>query len=119
PNSTFEQPFSWYQENGCSKVMLTEYEANIVAFPESGSRSALIFHTVYNNKVGVYLNLTNFCTVVSSASSLPVANDDNLTGAQAGQAFTVSFSTLTSNDQNATGATLLDVTTPMTNGTTN
>jgi hypothetical protein len=119
PNSTFEQPFSWFQDQLQWTPTATEYHANVVAFPESGSRGALIFHTVYNSKIGVYLNLTNFCTVESSASTLPAANDDNLSGAQAGQAFAIPFATLTSNDQNATGAALLDVTSPMTNGAAN
>ena len=119
PNSTFEQPFSWFQDQLQWTPGASEYHANIVAFPQGGSRGALIFHTVYNNKVGVYLNLTNFCTLESSASTLPVANNDNLTGALAGQAFPITFAALTANDQNTSGAALSDTTTPQTNGSTN
>lgn len=119
PNSTFEQPFSWFQDQVQWSPSPTEYHANVVALPTSGSRGALIFHTVYNSRVGVFLNLTNFCTVESTVSTLPVANNDSLSGAQVGQSFAIPFTTLASNDQNTSGASLLDVTTPLTNGTEN
>ena len=119
PNATFEQPFSWFQDQVQWTPGPTDFHANIAAFPQNGTRGALIFHTVYNNKVGVYLNLTNFCTLESSANTLPVATNDNLTGAMVGQAFPISFATLTANDQNTSGASLTDFTTPQTNGSAN
>lgn len=119
PNATFEQPFSWFQDQVHWAPSPFEFHANIAAFPQNGTRGALLFHTVYNNKVGVYLNLTNFCTLESSVSALPAATNDNLTGASAGQAFPISFATLTANDQNTSGATLSDFTTPQANGSAN
>ncbi len=119
PNSTFEQPLSWFQEQVQWSPSPSEFHANVVALPVSGSRSALISHTIYNNRLGAFLNLTNFCTVESSVSALPVANNDNVSGAQVGQAFAIPFTTLTANDQNTAGASLLDVTAPLTNGTQN
>ena len=117
PNSTFEQPFSWFQDQVQWSPAATEFHANIVAFPVSGSRGALISHTIYNNKLGAFLNLSNFCTVAYADNALPVANNDNLSGAQVGQAFAIPFAALISNDQNTTNAALLDVSTPLNNGT--
>ena len=118
-NSTFEQPFEWFQQQLDWTPASTEGHANIVAFPKSGGRGALIFHTVYNSKVGVFLNLTNFCTIESSVSTLPVVANDNISGISVGQPFTIDFSTLTANDQNISGGTLTEVTNPSTSSTAN
>jgi hypothetical protein len=118
-NSTFEQPFSWFQDQVQWTPTATEYHANIQVLPRSGVRSAQVSHTVYNSKLGVYLNLTNFCTVESASGTLPVANADTLSGATMGLAYSIPSTTLLANDLNATGAALTDVTTPVTNGATN
>lgn len=118
-NSTFEQPFSWFQDQIQWTPAASEYHANIVALPQSGVRTAQVTHTVYNSQLGVFLNLTNFCTVESTSSTLPVANADTLSGATVGIAYSIPSLTLLDNDLNATGVTIDAVTTPMTNGAVN
>ena len=119
PNSFFEQPFSWFQDQIQWTPTAGEYQANILTLPKSGTRSGVVSHTVYNTKLGVYLNLTNFCTIESTTSTLPVANGDTLSGATVGLAYPIPSATLLANDLNATNAAIVDVTTPVTNGATN
>lgn len=119
PNSAFEQPFSWFQDQISWSPAQTEYHANLLVLARSGLRAAQVTHTVYNAKLGVYLNLTNFCSMEAVAGPLPTANGDTLTSATAGLAYTISSGTLLSNDVNAVGADIIDVTTPLTNGTSN
>lgn len=119
PNSAFEQPFSWFQDQVQWSPGTSEYHANLQVLARSGSRSAQVTHTVYNAKLGVYLNLTNFCSIESAPGSLPAANNDTLTNATAGLAYTISSSTLLANDANATGANIVDLSNPVTNGSTN
>lgn len=118
-NSAFEQPFSWFQDQVQWTPTITEYHANLLVLARSGSRSAQVTHTVYNAKLGVYLNLTNFCAIESSGGTLPTAVADSLTNASAGLAYPIPSATLFANDQNATNATIVDVSTPVTNGAQN
>lgn len=118
-NSTFEQPFSWFQDRIQWTPEQTEYHANIKVLAQGGSRSAQVSHTVYNAKLNVYLNLTNFCSIETAAGSLPSANGDTLTAATAGLAYPISSATLLANDLNTTGAVITDVSNPVTNGALN
>ena len=118
-NSTFEQRFGWFERQLDWTPSSTEYHANLLAFPQSGSRGALVFHTVFNNRLGAFLNLTNFCTIESSRNMMPVANSDNISGAVVNQPFSIQFATLTTNDQNAGDGTLIDVTSPLSNSSVN
>ncbi len=118
-NSTFEQPFSWFQDQLSWSPAQTEYHANLQVLAQSGSRSAQVMHTVYNAKLGVFLNLTNFCSIEAAPGSLLTATSDSLTRATAGLAYTIDSATLLANDLNAAGASIVDVSTPVTNGTTN
>jgi len=119
PNTTFEQPFSYFETQLSFTPETSMFHANMVAFPRSGARTSSITHTVYNDRLAAYLNLTNFCTISPALSGLPVANDDNIPVSSSSQPFTIPFETLTANDSNATSASLIGVTQPRTNGTAN
>ncbi|MBX7198051.1 MAG: hypothetical protein K1X51_01590 [Rhodospirillaceae bacterium] len=118
-NGTFEQPFSWFQDQLAWSPGPSEYHANLTVVARSDSRSSQLSHTVYNAKLNVFLNLTAFCNIESTATSLPTAVNDTLSNATAGLAYSIPSTTLLSNDLNAAGATITDVTTPTTNGTAN
>ena len=119
PNTTFEQPFSYIEDQLGWAPGSTVFHANVEAFPRSGTRGAIVSHFVYNAKLAAYLNLTNYCTIEATANNLPVAVSDNISGASIGKPYSIDLSTLITNDQNATGATLLEATTARSNGTAN
>ena len=119
PNTTFEQPFSYIEDQLGWAPGSSVFHANVEAFPRAGTRGAIVSHIVYNAKLAAYLNLTNYCTIEATANNLPVAVNDNVSGASIGKAYSIDLSTLTTNDQNATGATLLEVTPARTNGVAN
>lgn len=118
-NSTFEQPFSWFQDRLSWSPAQSEYHANLQVLAQSGTRAAQVMHTVYNAKLGVYLNLTNFCSIEAAAGSLVIANNDSLTRATAGLAYRIDPGTLLANDANASNADIVDVSPPLTNGAVN
>lgn len=120
-NTTLEQPMSWFQDQVGWSPSATVFHANLVVFPRLGTKNNVVTHTVYNSKLSVpaYLNLTAYCDIETTVNVLPVANNDSISGANVGQAKTIQFATLTANDTNATGASLLETTTPRTGGTPN
>ncbi len=118
-NTTFEQPFVYFENQINIPSNPPVLFVNMVAFPRSGVRTALMTHTVLNSTFAAYLNLTNFCTIAPTLSGRPVANDDNIPVPSGAQNFAISFSLLTANDSNATNATLIGVTQPRANGIAN
>ncbi len=118
-NATFEQPFSYFENQISIPATPPMYHANLEAFPRSGARTASITHTVYNSQFSSYVNLTSFCTIAPTLSGRPVANSDNIPVPSGAQAFSIPFSLLAANDSNASNATLIGVTQPRTNGAAN
>jgi hypothetical protein len=118
-NTTVEQPMSWFQDQVGWTPSTTTFHANLVVFPRFSTKSSVVTHTVYNAKLLAYLNLTQFCDIESTVNTLPFANNDSISGLNVGTARTIQFTTLTANDTNAVGATMLEATTPRTGGTPN
>ena len=115
-NSTFEKPFSYFEDALAFTPDASVLHVNLEIFPRSGASSVLLQHIVFNARLSAYLNLTNFCTISPSLSGRPVANDDNIAVPSGVATFSIPFSLLTANDSNAANATLIGVTQPRANG---